>query len=55
MVGALAAFTADGAANEAESIDGLRDTPMLPGGDWLTGPKWLDKTPLDLKQPMGPG
>lgn len=28
------AFAADGATNEAEKIDGFRDTPMLPGGQW---------------------
>lgn len=28
------AFGADGAANQTESIDGFRDTAMLPGGQW---------------------
>ncbi len=28
------AFAADGAASEAEKIDGFRDTPMLPGAKW---------------------
>jgi hypothetical protein len=34
FVFASPALAADGAANRVESIDGFRDTPMLPGGKW---------------------
>jgi Domain of Unknown Function (DUF1080) len=30
----LPSFAADGATNQAEQIDGFRDTPMLPGSKW---------------------
>ena len=35
VLGAVSpAFAADGAASETETIDGFRDTPMLPGSKW---------------------
>jgi len=35
VLGAVSpAFAADGAASEAEAIDGFRDTPMVPGSKW---------------------
>ena len=35
VLGAVSpAFAADGAASEAEAIDGFRDTPMVPGSRW---------------------